>query len=85
MIPGARGRFMVWLEDGVEEPVFHSYITDALPVSHAWATETVDCEACGVMVHAFNNECMQPWMETGAGPYCFPCFVALWNDVHDAR
>ena len=33
------------------------------------------------MLNAFNNECMQTWVETGVGNYCLPCFVNLTNGV----
>ncbi len=55
------------------EPLVHSYISDGLPTDHKWATESVYCEDCNVMVHAFNNECMQPWIEAEQGNYCFEC------------
>jgi len=65
----------------MEEPRIHSHITDALPDDHALAYEMVDCEKCGVMVHASNNECMQTWIETGRGAFCMRCFAATRGEV----
>jgi hypothetical protein len=61
----------------ITEPLIHSHITDGLPDDHPMANEVVDCKMCGVMVHAFNNECMQTWVESGQGNYCLGCFVEV--------
>ena len=58
----------------MREPIIHSHITDVLPGDHPWAHENVCCNKCGRLVHAFNNECMTTWVETGEGPKCFACF-----------
>ena len=57
------------------EPVIHSHITDDLPDAHPLAWSVVDCVECGVMLHCSNNECMQTWVETGLGSFCFNCFA----------
>jgi hypothetical protein len=58
-----------------QEPVIHSHITDVLPDNHLQAFQNVCCGNCGVLVHAFNNECMQTWVETGRGAFCLRCFA----------
>ena len=62
-----------------KEPLIHSHITDGLPDEHTLAFSSVYCENCEVMVHAFNNECMQTWIEIetekGIKGYCTKCFV----------
>jgi hypothetical protein len=60
----------------LNEPRVHSYITDALPEKHSLAWKPVACRACGELVHASNNECMQTWIETGSGNFCLNCFAA---------
>ena len=65
----------------MREPLIHSHITDELLDDHPLAFKTVDCEKCGVMVHASNNECMQTWVETGEGNYCLRCFAKLTGEV----
>lgn len=57
------------------EPLIHSHITDVLPDNHPLANKQVHCERCRALVHAFNNECMQTWLETGQGNYCILCFL----------
>jgi len=37
-------------------------------------TKTVDCDECGVQIHACNNEYMQTWIETEYGNYCTKCW-----------
>jgi hypothetical protein len=63
----------------LREPLIHSEITDELPDEHPLAYTTVECARCGVMVHAFNNECMDTWVETGQGNYCLGCFAQLFG------
>jgi hypothetical protein len=46
------------------EPLIHSHRADGLPIKHELASKDVGCARCGVLVHAFNNECMQTWVET---------------------
>jgi hypothetical protein len=29
------------------------------------------------MIHAFNNECMSTWVETGVGNFCIECFARI--------
>ena len=64
----------------MNDPVFHSHCADVLPDAHPLAFVAVYCGHCGVMVHAFNNECMQSWFETGRGARCFACFICLTCD-----
>ncbi len=54
------------------EPLIHSHITDVLPKKHPLANEQVYCDfkGCKEMLHAFNNECMQTWVETANGNFC---------------
>lgn len=59
------------------EPKIHSHIEDMLPDDHHLACEDVECKGCGDMVHAFNNECMETWVETGLGNFCLGCFIKL--------
>lgn len=59
------------------DPLIHTHITDVLPDDHPQAFESINCSACGEMVHAFNNECMQTWVETGKGNFCIFCFVKI--------
>ena len=59
----------------LREPLIHSHITDALPDNHPLAFKTVGCVKCDAMVHAGNNECMQTWVESGAGAFCIGCFA----------
>ena len=56
-------------------PVAHTELEDCLPKDHPLAHDDVYCKGCGVMVHAFNNECMQGWMETVEGNFCFTCIA----------
>lgn len=65
----------------LKEPVIHSHITDRLPDDHKNAYESVYCSKCEQMVHAFNNECMQTWVETGIGVFCGNCFRKLDIEV----
>lgn len=70
------------------DPVLHSHVEDVLPDDHSLAWQSVYCdgEGCEKMLHAFNNECMQTWIETGKGNFCVACFAkvdevcALEND-----
>ena len=59
------------------EPLIHSFETDVLPDEHPWAHETVHCGQCRVMVHAFNNECMQVWVEWEGRALCWSDFLAI--------
>ena len=69
----------------MKEPHIHSHIEDCLPETHPLACETVLCKNCGAMVHAFNNECMQTWIETGNGEYCLRCFNDIGGEVLENR
>jgi hypothetical protein len=60
-----------------EEPIVHSHHIDVLPEDHPKAYESVRCERCNVMVHAFNNECMTTWIEWGTHIMCGRCFSPL--------
>lgn len=62
------------------EPLLHSGITDCLPDDHPLAHESVYCQECKEMVHAFNNENMQAWFETEQGPFCLKCFARIYNE-----
>lgn len=65
------------------DPVLHSHIEDVLPDDHTLAFANVYCAGVGcgngypAMLHAENNECMQTWVETGAGHFCIQCFAKL--------
>ena len=65
----------------MQEPKIHSHITDVLPDGHPLANEQVEFCKCRVLVHAFNNECMQTWVETGRGAFCLRCFAATRGEV----
>lgn len=56
-----------------KEPIVHSTITDCLPEDHPLAHEEVFCADCKAMLHAFNNECMQPWLEFPDANLCWEC------------
>jgi hypothetical protein len=59
------------------EPQIHSHITDILPTDHRLAFTAIYCGSCKAMLHAFNNECMTTWVESGLGNFCLACFAAL--------
>lgn len=61
----------------VNEPQIHSFNTDHLLDDHPWARKTVSCGRCREMVHAFNNECMQPWVEHDGRALCMKCFQLM--------
>ena len=69
----------------MEEPKIHSHITDSLEACHPLAFKNVFCSNnnCKEMVHAFNNECMQTWVETGKGNFCILCFNFYSKKVLD--
>lgn len=56
-----------------EEPLIHSHESDCLPGKHPLANATVHCGNCKLMVHAFNNECMNPWVEWRGKVLCIEC------------
>ncbi len=62
------------MSEFTKEPIIHSHITDGLPYEHPLADVSVLCDKCAVIVHSFNNECMQTWYETEFGNYCTSCF-----------
>lgn len=64
---------------GLKEPQIHSGIEDGLKEDHIKANESLYCEKCDAMIHAFNNECMTTWVESGKGSYCISCFVEEYN------
>lgn len=66
----------------LREPLLHTGITDVLPDDHPLAWTTVYCHntQCREMLHAGNNENMQPWVESGCGHHCLHCFA----DITDA-
>lgn len=61
----------------LKEPLLHGYAIDGLPEDHYLAQVSTYCKLCKQMVHAFNNECMEPWAETGKGNFCMPCFLKV--------
>lgn len=67
------------------DPILHSHIEDVLPDNHPLAFKNVYCVGIDcrggypAMLHAENNECMQTWIEAGAGNFCISCFVKLPN------
>jgi hypothetical protein len=67
----------------LREPLLHTGITDALPDDHplAWTTVYCDWPRCGAMLHAVNNENMQPWIEAGNGSYCVHCFGTMAEET----
>jgi hypothetical protein len=65
------------------EPLIHSHLTDSLEEAHPLAEEHVNCQSCGVLVHASNNECMQTWYQTFWGNFCTACFKP--REVLDGR
>lgn len=62
----------------MSEPQIHSFETDALPEDHPLARQTVLCGGCGNMVHAFNNECMSPWVEWDKHVLCWDCALPFF-------
>jgi len=66
----------------MQEPKIHSHIEDCLPDNHPKALEDIHCENCTDLVHANNNECMQTWIETGKGAYCFHCFSEMTRNKY---
>jgi hypothetical protein len=69
------------------EPLVHSHIEDGLPPDHPLAEKQVPCAGelggCGKLLHAWNNECMRTWVETGLGNYCLWCFAKLSREMVD--
>src|SRR6185295_17182832 len=61
------------------DPVIH-WAIDSLPDIHENAFETLYCKKCNSMIHAFNNEVVQPWVESGEGNYCVKCFSDVINN-----
>lgn len=64
----------------LREPLIHTGITDVLPDDHPLAWKHVYCDCGhgpvrGELLHASNNENMQPWVETGAGNFTLKCFA----------
>jgi len=57
------------------EPKIH-YVKDQLDATHPLAYKSLECTVCREAIHAFNNECMQPWVESGKGNYCLLCFTS---------
>jgi hypothetical protein len=58
------------------DPIMHTHVSDKLDDTHPLAFHSIECRRCHETLHAFNNECMQTWVETGKGNYCIFCFVA---------
>jgi len=56
-----------------KEPIYHD-VDDCLPQNHPLAWDSVYCKECNCMLHASNNEFMQPWFETELGNFCWDCF-----------
>jgi hypothetical protein len=58
------------------DPIFHGHEADGLPIYHPMAFDSQYCHDCKSMVHAFNNECMQPWFELDRKTVvCLDCFL----------
>lgn len=57
----------------IHEPIIH-WIDDKLKNGHPMSYQSVYCNKCNEMLHAANNEFMKPWVESGNGNYCMPCF-----------
>lgn len=55
------------------------YWEDCLPDDDPRCNDSLKCYACQGLVHAFNNETMQPWLDTPKGPVCLDCLVAIWH------
>jgi hypothetical protein len=60
-------------------PQLHDFETDCLPEAHLWAHESILCGHCKKMVHAFNNECMYPWVEWRDKVLCLDCVLLNLN------
>lgn len=56
-----------------KEPLVHTGIQDGLDEIHPLAHKSIYCDSCGKMVHAFNNECMQDWLEFEDANLCWKC------------
>ena len=61
------------------EPLIRSHVTDVLPEDHPLAYEQVDCDRCGTIIHAGNNECMTTWIEWGPYKLCGECAVPCFQ------
>lgn len=59
----------------MKEPETHSFISGTLPEGHPSQFLSVFCIVCKAMVHAFNNECMRPWVEAENGNFCWDCIT----------
>lgn len=66
------------------EPKIH-FVFDDLPADRVDAYARIECERCDELLHASNNEQMQPWVETGKGNYCFTCFIMISERYGDNR
>jgi hypothetical protein len=64
-----------------QDPIIHSTQTDVLSDSHPWVFECVHCFKCGAMLHAENNECMQPWVEYAEVALCAACAQPFLKDL----
>jgi RNase P subunit RPR2 len=62
--------------------ILHTALVDALPDDHPQAWTSLFCDACGVMVHAFNNEYMRSWVESPdhTRRWCLDCYTANEDD-----
>lgn len=71
------------------EPQIHSHIEDRLPEFHRLAFKQVRCDTQkpfhDELLHAANNECMQTWVETGQGNFCWECACDRIKNVIDER
>lgn len=66
------------------EPRIHGTL-DELPGNHPFVlkSSSLYCENCNEMIWAFNNECMQTWVESGKGNFCITCFAILIVEYED--
>lgn len=69
----------------MRDPILHLGIKDRLPDNHPLASQSVYCENCGGSVHAFNNETMDSWVETGKGNFCLDCFYEAYKSDEDCE
>lgn len=63
------------------EPIIHSHKSDRLPAEHPLARKDVCCAKCKELVHAWNNECMQTWVEIEKIPFCMNCALPCFQEV----
>ena len=60
----------------------HGHKEDKLPDDHPMAFESQYCSVCNRMTHAFNNECMMPWLLVKDEVVCLDCFAEAREADH---